>query len=270
MDMKRGKREKFLKKTEERMEKELTSRDVFLGRSNRAIEELTDVLNVLGERLEDMFRLYTPKLEVADREKYAKLISIVEKDRTDGKELSKLFGSGKANSVAKDLEGVRKMKDADLALCKQISDKIIELYRLKENLEKEEEKLCSEICPNLAYVGGAHLAAKMIAHVGSLQRLALLPASTIQVIGAEKALFKHLKNKNVRPPKHGLIFQHHKISQAPRKIRGKIARTLAAKLTSAAKADAFTKNFIAEKLKKQFEERYIKVIEEYKNSKKKR
>lgn len=260
------KRERFLKKTKEKMEEALRSRDMFLARMNRSIEELNEVLNVLGERLEDMFRLYCPDLEINEKEKYARMVIIME-NGVDMKELSKLFGSAKANEVAKKTESLE-IEEKDLKKCKRFAEEIIKLYELREELEKYEEELCSEVCPNMAYVGGPHLAAKLISHVGSLRKLALLPASTIQVIGAEKALFKHLRNKKIKPPKHGLIFQHVKVSNSPRKVRGKIARTLASKLTSAAKADSFTKNFIGEKLKKEFEERYERVMEEYKKSKK--
>lgn len=262
------KREKFLKKTREKMEEALRSRDMFLARVSRTIDEFNDVLNVLGERLEDMFRLYSPDLEVVDKEKYAQMILLLGKD-VDMKELSKLFGSAKANEIAKKTASLE-IEEKDMKKCKEFAQEIVKLYKLKEEFEKYEEELCSEVCPNMAYIGGSSLAAKLIAHVGSLRRLALLPSSTMQVIGAEKALFKHLKNKKVKPPKHGLIFQHAKVSNSPRKVRGRIARTLASKLTSAAKADAFTKNFIGEKLKKEFEERYKKVMEEYKKREEKK
>lgn len=262
-----GKRDKFIKKTKEKMVEALRSRDVFLARMNRSIEELTEVINLLGERLEDTIRLYAPTLEVGDREKYARMVLIIDKKEQNIKELSKLFGSATANEIAKKLESLD-IEEKDLEKCKRFAEEIVRLYELKEEFEKYEEELCSKECPNLAHLGGPHIAAKLIAHVGSLKKLAMLPASTIQVIGAEKALFKHLKNKRVKPPKHGIIFQHAKISNSPKKVRGKIARTLAAKLASAAKADAFTKNFIAEKLKKQFEDRYKSVMEEYKKGKK--
>lgn len=237
-----GKRDKFLKKTKDRMEEVLRSRDVFLARLNKSIEELNDVLNLLGERLEDMYRLYAPELEALDREKYTKEVL-----------------SGKLD--------VKEEEKEDLKKCKELAERIAWLYELKNDYEKYEEKLCREICPNLSYVAGPHVAAKLIAHVGSLKRLALLPASTIQVIGAEKALFKHLRNKKIDPPKHGIIFQHPRISNSPKKIRGRLARTLASKLATAAKADAFTKNFISEKLKEEFDKRYHDLMEEYKRSK---
>ena len=159
------------------------------------------------------------------------------------------------------------INDNDLEKCKSLAKEIVNLDNLISEYEKYQEELCQEICPNISTVAGAAIAAKLISHVGSLSKLSLLPASTIQVLGAEKALFKHLKNKRIDPPKHGIIFQHVYISSSPKVVRGKIARALANKITLAAKADAFTKRFIAEDLKKDLEKRYNEVMEQYKKNK---
>jgi nucleolar protein 56 len=103
--------------------------------------------------------------------------------------------------------------------------------------------------------------------VGSLSRLAFLPASAVQVLGAEKALFKHLRNKNIPSPKHGIIFQHARISSSPKSVRGKIARALANKLSLAAKADAFSKRRISPGLKADFDARFAQIMAEYEREK---
>jgi nucleolar protein 56 len=148
-----------------------------------------------------------------------------------------------------------------------LGNSIIALYVLKEEFEKYQADLAKEIAPNISELAGADLAAKLIAHAGSLEKLAKMPASTVQVIGAEKALFKHLRNRKIAPPKHGLIFQYARIQTAPREIRGKIARALAAKIAIASKADMYTKNFIAPQLKADFEKRYAEIISEAKGNK---
>ena len=109
-------------------------------------------------------------------------------------------------------------------------------------------------------VVGAKVTGKLVAAAGGLGKLALMPASTVQVIGAEKALFKHLRNKSIAPPKHGIIFQHAAISTAPKKVRGKIARALATKITLAAKADVYTKRFIGPEVKDKFEKRLNDIL----------
>ena len=103
----------------------------------------------------------------------------------------------------------------------------------------------------------------MIALAGSLRNLAVKPASTIQVLGAEKALFRSLKT-GARPPKHGLIFQHNLLHDAKRWQRGKIARVLAGKLAIAVRADAFGGKFVADGLKADIEKRLKEIKEKYK------
>ncbi|RLI27874.1 MAG: C/D box methylation guide ribonucleoprotein complex aNOP56 subunit, partial [Candidatus Hecatellales archaeon] len=95
-----------------------------------------------------------------------------------------------------------------------------------------------------------------------LEELARLPSSTIQVLGAEKALFRALR-RGGRPPKHGIIFQHPFIHQAPRWQRGKIARALAGKISIAAKVDVFSGNRIGDRLKADLEKRVAEIREKY-------
>ncbi|MEM3356963.1 MAG: C/D box methylation guide ribonucleoprotein complex aNOP56 subunit, partial [Candidatus Bathyarchaeia archaeon] len=117
--------------------------------------------------------------------------------------------------------------------------------------------------PNTRAIAGALLGARLIAVAGGLQNLVMRPASTIQVLGAEKALFRSLKT-GARPPKHGLIFQHALLHDAKRWQRGKIARVLAGKLTIAARADAFGGKYIGESLKADIEARLGEIREKYK------
>jgi len=92
--------------------------------------------------------------------------------------------------------------------------------------------------------------------------LAKMPASTIQVLGAEKALFRSITT-GARPPKHGLIFQHTCIHGSKRWLRGKIARVFAGRLAIAARTDAFSGNFIGEKLKADLEKRISELQKKY-------
>jgi nucleolar protein 56 len=106
------------------------------------------------------------------------------------------------------------------------------------------------------------LTARLISIAGSLDRLAKMPSSTIQVLGAEKALFRSLKTGS-RPPKHGIIFQYQPLHSAPRWQRGKISRTLASKLSIAVRIDAFRGEFIGDKLKESIEKRIREIQEKY-------
>ena len=91
---------------------------------------------------------------------------------------------------------------------------------------------------NFSYICGTILGARLLAEAGSKRKLAFAPASTIQVLGAEKALFNHLK-RHTAPPKHGHIFNHPLIQKLPKNKRGRASRILAGKLSIAAKMDYF-------------------------------
>jgi nucleolar protein 56 len=95
-----------------------------------------------------------------------------------------------------------------------------------------------ELCPNIKAVCGTLLAAKLIEHAGSLKRLSEMPASTIQILGAEKALFRHMKT-GAKPPRHGIIINHPLIAKASEKMHGKVARGLSDKISIASKIDYF-------------------------------
>lgn len=264
-----SKREKFMQRTRDATQEALRSRDMLLANISRSIDDINRAANLMGERFEELYGIYFPELKLEDREKYIQMALILDKKNPDAKAISKIVGSGKANeiinsaqkSIGADLEG------DDLAQCQAFAQQMAALYGLRDQYGKYLEQLAKEVCPNIAEVVGAELAAKLIAHVGSLARLSILPSSTIQVLGAERALFKHLKNKRIDPPKHGIIFQHVKISSSPKKVRGKIARLLANKIASAAKADQFTKRFIGPELRKELEERYAEIMANYQKEK---
>jgi nucleolar protein 56 len=119
-----------------------------------------------------------------------------------------------------------------------------------------------EVAPNVKSLVGSLLGARLISIAGNLRNLAMRPASTIQVLGAEKALFRSLKT-GARPPKHGLIFQAALLHDAKRWQRGKIARALAGKLAIAARADAFGGNYVGDRLKADLNRRIEEIKEKY-------
>ena len=128
------------------------------------------------------------------------------------------------------------------------------------SLEKQIENDMEHIAPNTTKMVGPLIGARLISIAGGLERLAVMPASTIQILGAEKAFFR-FKKEGGKPPKHGVIFQQSLINKAPYNIRGKIARVLAAKISIAVKADFFTKRDISKELLEGLEKR----VKEIKN-----
>lgn len=144
---------------------------------------------------------------------------------------------------------------------KKMAEIFDELEKAKEQLDEYIQNAMNEIAPNVTRIVGHKIAARLVALAGGIDRLAMMPAGTIQLLGAEKALFRHIKDGSL-PPKHGIIFMHEMINRAPKKVRGKIARMLAAKISMAAKADAYTHNLIADKLKEDIERRYAEIMGE--------
>jgi len=123
-----------------------------------------------------------------------------------------------------------------------------------KTLEKKIQDDMNNLAPNISTIIGPLIGARLMAIAGGLDKLALLPASTIQVLGAEKALFR-FKKEGGKPPKHGVIFQHPMIKKTPLRVRGKVSRAIATKLSIAAKADAFTGRDISQNLKEDLQSR---------------
>ena len=123
-----------------------------------------------------------------------------------------------------------------------------------KTLEKQIGCDMEKIAPNISRIASSLIGARLLSYAGGLEKLAMLPASTIQILGAEKALFR-FKIGGGKPPKHGIIFQNSYINKAPRTVRGKIARVMATKIAIAAKADAFTKRDISKELKEDIKRR---------------
>lgn len=156
------------------------------------------------------------------------------------------------------------MGDDDLEWMRVFCNQILDLFKLRDRAEKHLEDLMKDVAPNMSFLMGSTLSAKLISIAGSLNRLAMMPSSTLQVLGAEKALFRALKT-GARPPKHGIIFQYAPIHQAPRWQRGKIARALSGKVSIAARIDAFKGEFRGEALKKELEKRIDEIKRRYSN-----
>ena len=265
----RDRRSMFLKKARESVRESIQSRDMLLQGVTRAVDELDHVINSLGERLEDWYGIYFPEMKIEDRKKYAELVMVVNKEDLEVSDLSPIVGQQKADELvgkSKTSLGASITPD-DLSKLRLFAKNLVELYKLREDHVKYQVELANDICPNMSIVCGPELAAKLVSHVGSLTKLCALPSSTIQVLGAEKALFKHLKNRRIDPPKHGLIFQHPKISVSPKSVRGKIARALANKIALASRADGLTHSSIGTKLLADFEKRYNEIMKQYESKK---
>jgi len=154
------------------------------------------------------------------------------------------------------------LAETDLAQIQDLCKNVISLYQLRQTLENYVDNTMQEVAPNTRAIVGSLLGARLIALAGGLTNLARRPASTVQILGAEKALFRSLKT-GTRPPKHGIIFQHAYLHDAKKWHRGKIARALAGKLAIAARIDAFGCRYAGDELRADIEKRIGEIREKY-------
>ena len=120
-----------------------------------------------------------------------------------------------------------------------IASIVSDITARRESLEATIERAMHDVAPNLTRIAGALLGARLIALAGSLERLAKMPSGTVQVLGAEDALFAHLSD-GAPPPKHGLIYTHEFVHGTRAEDRGSASRALAGKLAIAARIDYYS------------------------------
>ncbi|KFK38628.1 hypothetical protein AALP_AA3G138900 [Arabis alpina] len=230
------------------------------------IDKLDKDINTFAMRVREWYSWHFPELVkiVNDNYLYARVSMIIE-DKSKLSEdhipmLTEVLGdedkakevveAGKA-SMGQDLSPI------DLINVQTFSQKVIDLADYRKKLYDYLVAKMSDIAPNLAALIGDMVGARLISHAGSLTNLAKCPSSTLQILGAEKALFRALKTRG-NTPKYGLIFHSSFIGRASAKNKGRIARFLANKCSMASRIDCFADNSttaFGEKLKEQVEER---------------
>jgi len=237
----------------------LGGKEAQITQTVQLLGELDTSLNGLSSRVREWYGLHYPELGriVRDHQKYLSFITEIGDRSQVAQEKLETLGLQyrEVVSILKGAEGSMgaPFKGSDLVEITRLAHQIISLYDYRAKLIEYISSLAAEIAPNVSVLAGPILAAKLIEKAGGLRRMAMMPSSTLQILGAEKALYRALKTK-AKPPKHGLIFQHPYVNAAPRGLRGLRARHLAAKLSIAARADAFSGNAIAEQLKKELDE----------------
>lgn len=219
-----------------KIKKESASEDKHLIQAINSIDEIDESISKLIERIREWYALYFPEMDtIKNNETYIKLIS---KNMTKEEILK-----AKPDAFPQDIIDLDEdINQRDLEIMNNYAKSIYELQQSRRNIEDYVDAKMETIAPNLRLLVGSSLGAKLISHAGGLKRLAMYPSSTIQIMGAEKALFRHLKSGD-RPPKYGLIYQHPQVRGAKWWNRGKIARMLAGKISLAVRRDVFTKTF---------------------------
>jgi nucleolar protein 56 len=254
--------------TKLRVKKAVEKRDLIVAQSIQTLDDLDKTLNLFMGRIREWYGIHFPELDrlIDKHETYARLAFIL--GSRDGFTPEKIEDEGlpksKAQQVAKAAQASMgaDLTEKDIMQIQALCKNMLELYKLRQALEDYLNALMEDIAPNVKALAGPLLGARLITLAGGLTNLAKKPASTIQVLGAEKALFRSLKT-GTRPPKHGIIFQHALLHEAERWQRGRIARVLAGKLAIAARIDAFGGKYAGEELKADLEKRVEEIQEKY-------
>jgi nucleolar protein 56 len=193
-------------------------KDAELLQMVRTLDEMDTVINLLSERAADWYMVRHPSF-------------------------SRKYRRTPANIL------VRTMREKSRGALGKVASEIEQLAGTRTVLAKEVSARANDVMPNTSALIGGLVAARLMANAGGLLPLSRLPASAIQVLGARTALFAHLKT-HTPSPKHGIIFQHRRVHNAPRDIRGRVARVLAGKLAIAARLDYFRGVVVPEFLEK--------------------
>jgi len=232
------------------------------------LDQLDKDLNVYSMRLKEWYSFHFPELSkfVKDNYNYARVAKIIGNRKEideEGETLTELQTVIDDPAVIQNILSASKtsmgmeISSMDLINISSFANKVINLSEYKQQLSQYMNGKMNTIAPNLSALIGETLGARLISKAGSLVNLAKCPASTIQVLGAEKSLFRALK-KRVGTPKYGLIYHSTFIGKSDTSIKGKVSRLLANKCGIASRLDYFLDNqtsVFGEKLKSQIEDK---------------
>ncbi len=218
--------------------------DNLIIQSSSAIAELNRAASLLIKRVREWYELYCPEAskQITKHEDFVNAIIAKGKD-----ELLKEFKV--RNAMGANLE------KADIRMILAFATEIKAIYEMRKSIAEYANALMKRHAPNVASVAGPSTGAELIAEAGSLKRLAMLPSSTIQLLGAEQQLFKHLKDKRQMPPKVGVLHSHPLVTSADKRHQGRVAKILADKISIASRVDFFRGEFVGDRLLEEVKKR---------------
>lgn len=190
----------------ERVAEEFSEKDVELLQMVRTLDEVDHIINLLLERAVDWQAVIDP--------------GFTRKYRRGGKALAGRIMRSRSRPL------------------RQVGREIQSLGEMRRRLARDVSREADVVLPNMSALVGGLVAARLMAAAGGLSSLSRMPAATVQVLGARSALFSHIRG-TAPSPKHGVIFQHRRVHNAPKNRRGRVARVLAAKLVIAARIDYY-------------------------------
>lgn len=197
------------------------SRDKLIIQASNALEDLIKIQNLLLERLREWYGLHYPELK-----------------QKDIAEMVARYGRRENFPNFQESTGID-LAEKDEEILKEYAKAVSVVIEQRKSLERYVKSAMREIAPNFSSLLEPLLAARLLALAGSLEKLSKMSASTVQLLGAEKALFRHLRGKG-RAPKFGIIYLSDYIQNSSEEKRGKVARILASKLMLAARIDFYS------------------------------
>lgn len=240
--------------------------DNMIIQSIALLDQLDKDINTFAMRVREWYSWHFPELikVVPDNIQYARVIRLVKnKSSLSDESLPALNELLLDEQKSKDvLDAARSsmgtdVSDVDLINIEMFASRVVNLAEYRSNLHNYLISKMNAVAPNLGALIGEQVGARLIAHAGSLTSLAKYPASTVQILGAEKALFRALKTKG-KTPKYGLLYHSTFIGRAKLKNKGRISRYLANKCSIASRMDCFSDvatDVFGKKLREQVEER---------------
>jgi nucleolar protein 58 len=218
--------------------------DVMVIQAVGLLDDLDKELNNYAMRLREWYGWHFPEVSkiVTDNVTYAKVVNeIGMRTNTKKTNLSEIVEEEIEKQIkdAAEISMGSEISDEDEFNIKELSLQIIALSEYRTSLTEYLKARMMAIAPNLTVMVGELVAARLISHAGSLINLAKQPASTIQIFGAEKALFRALRTKH-DTPKYGLIYHASLVGQAGPKLKGKVSRSLASKCALCVRVDALS------------------------------
>ena len=195
----------------------ISGKDADIVQSIKALDTVHEAYNEISERLTEWYGIHYPERRARPQEIITFITTLQEGEVPPGAPLT----------------------PADIAAIQGFARVAQALFDERKSLEEYITACMEDVAPNLSDVLGPMLGARLIARAGGLDRLARLPAGSIQVMGAGEALFKHIR-EGTPSPKHGFIYRHPLIAGAPKRLRGKMSRMIAGRAAIAARVDAYS------------------------------